>query len=165
MSFQEKRTMVTILTTILILGAYCMKAYEQYRLSAMATADIKFWAGTTLGFIGVSIVIAVMIQIVFHVLFSVSIAVQKKRQNDKCEDREIERAVGIEMATDEMEKLIELKSMRVGFGMVGIGFVLSLVSQILDYGPGVMVNMMFGSFCIGMLLQGITKLYYYRRGI
>ena len=47
-----------------------------------------------------------------------------------------------------MDNLIELKSMRIGFIVVGIGFVAALVSLILNYSPAVMINIMFVSFTV-----------------
>ena len=101
---------------------------------------MKFWAGTMLIFIGIGIVANIVIQIVFHILLSVAVAVQEHVRNGKCDDKEIEKTIGAEMVTDEMDKLIELKSMRIGFAIAGIGFVVALVSQILSYSSAVMIN-------------------------
>lgn len=64
-----------------------------------------------------------------------------------------------------MDKLIELKAMRIGFAIAGIGFVLSLITLVLDYAPAVMLNVIFFSFSIGSMIEGITKLYFYKRGV
>jgi Na+-driven multidrug efflux pump len=64
-----------------------------------------------------------------------------------------------------MDKLIELKSTRVGFAIAGVGFVAALLALILNYSPAVMLNVLFISFCAGSILEGFTQLYYYRRGI
>lgn len=116
-------------------------------------------------FIGIGIAAAIAIQIVFHILLSVAIAVQEKVRNGNCDDKEIEKTIGAEMVTDEMDKLIELKSMRIGFSVAGIGFVAALVSLILNYSPAVMINIMFVSFSAGSLLEGFTQLYFYRKGV
>jgi hypothetical protein len=86
------------------------------------------------------------------------------RGND-IDDKEIERAIGFEMVTDEMDTLIELKSMRIGFAVAGIGFIAGLISLVLNYSPVVMMNVLFISFSFGSILEGFTQLYYYRRGI
>lgn len=62
-------------------------------------------------------------------------------------------------------KLIELKSMRVGFIIAGIGFVTALTTQLLNYPSAVLLNVMFISFSAGSLLEGLTQIYFYRRGI
>jgi uncharacterized membrane protein YcjF (UPF0283 family) len=165
MSYQEKRTIVSIITGVFILVAYCTYVYGKYQSGAIAADDLKFWAGAMLMFIGIGIAAAIVIQIVFHILLSVAIAVQEKVRNGKCDDNEIEKTIGAEMVTDEMDKLIELKSMRIGFSVAGIGFVAALVSLILNYSPAVMINIMFVSFSAGSLLEGFTQLYFYRKGV
>lgn len=165
MSYQVKKTIVSIITGIFILAAYCIHVYGKHKSGTIAADDMKSWAWIILVFIGISIVAAIVIQIVFHILLSVSIAVQEKVRNGKCDDKEIERTIEIEMTTDEMDKLIELKSMRIGFFISGIGFVSGLVLMVLNYSPAVMLNVMFLSFNVGYLIEGFAQLYFYRRGV
>ena len=165
MSYQEKRTIVSIISGLFILGAYCIYTYEKYQSGVIAADDMKFWAGTMLMFIGIGVAAAIIIQIVFHVLLSIAIAVQENMRNGKCDGKEIEKTIGAEMVTDEMDKLIELKSMRIGFAVAGIGFVTALITVVLNYIPAVMINIMFVSFSIGSLFEGVAQLYFYRRGI
>ena len=165
MSYQEKRIIISIITGVFILAAYCTYVYGKYQSGAIAADDLKFWAGAMLMFIGIGIAAIIVIQIVFHILLSVAIAVQEKVKNGEYDDKEIEKTIGVEMITDEMDKLIELKAMRIGFAVAGIGFVAALVSLILNYSPAVMINIMFLSFSAGSLLEGFTQLYFYRKGV
>jgi hypothetical protein len=165
MSYQEKRTIVSIIIGVFILGAYCTYVYGKYQSGAIATDDLKFWAGTMLMFIGIGIAAGIVIQIIFHILLSIAIAVKEQVQNGKCDDMEIEKTLELEMVEDEMDKLIGLKSMRIGFAIAGIGFIAALVSLILNYPPAVMLNIIFVSFSAGSLLEGFTQLYFYRKGV
>jgi hypothetical protein len=165
MSYQVKKTVTSIVTGILVLAAYCIYAFGRVHPGASAPDNLKFWAITILIFIGIEIAASIVIQIVFHVLFSVSIAVKRKIQDEKCEDKEIERKIKAEMVEDEMDKLIELKSMRLAFLVAGIGFIAALVSLALNYSPAVMLNILFISFAAGSLFDGFAQLYYYRRGL
>jgi hypothetical protein len=165
MSYQEKKTVTSIVTVVLVLAAYCIYAFGGAYTGVAAPESLKFWAITILIFIGIGIVASIVIQIVFHILLSVSIAVKKKMQDEKCEDKEIEKKVQAEMVEDEMDKLIELKSMRISFFVAGIGFVTALVYLVFNYSPVVMLNILFFSFCVGSLFEGFAQLYYYRRGI
>ncbi len=169
MSYQEKRTITSIVTGALVLGAYCLYAFGKYQSGAVIPGDLKFWASTMLFFIGIGVVAAIIIQIVFHILLSISIAVQEKIRDNNCDDKEIEKTIektiGAEMVEDEMDKLIELKSTRVGFTFAGIGFVAALVSQVINYSPAVMINLMFISFSVGSIFEGFAQLYFYRKGI
>jgi hypothetical protein len=165
MSYQEKRTGTSIFSGAIILAAYCMYAFGKFSAGAVAPGDLKFWASTMLIFIGIGIAATIIIQIIFHILLSVSIAVRKKIQDEECSDKEIEKTIELEIVEDERDKLIELKSMRIGFVVAGMGFVGALVSLVLNYSPVVMLNILYISFCVGSLLEGAGQLYYYRRGV
>lgn len=159
MSYQEKRTIVSTLTGILVLAAYCIYA------AGKPQSDLKSWAIAILIFIGIGIVASIIIQIVFHILLSVSIAVQKTIRNEAVQDKEIEKSINAEMVEDEMGKLIELKSTRIGFIFAGIGFVAALFSLVLNYSPVVMLNILFISFSAGSIFEGFAQLYFYRKGV
>ena len=165
MSYQVKKTTTSIVTGILVLAAYFIYTFGRVHAEAAAPDGLKFWATTILIFIGIGVVASIVIQIVFHILLSISIAVKKKILNEKCEDKEIEKEIKAEMVEDEMDKLIELKSMRLAFIVAGIGFIAALVSLVLNYPPAVMLNILFISFGAGSLFDGFAQIYYYRRGL
>ena len=165
MSYQEKRTVFTILTGALVLAAYCIYAFGGSQAGIAAAGDLKYWARTMLIFIGIGIVTTIVIQIVFHILLSIGTAISKKIQDPNFDEKTIEKTIELEMVDDEMHKLIELKSTRIGFFITGIGFILGLESLLLDYSPVMMLNILFISASVGSLIEGFTQLYYYRRGI
>jgi hypothetical protein len=147
------------------LAAYCIYAFGKYQSGAVAAGNLKFWASTILIFIGIGIAASIVIQIVFHILLSISIAVKKKMRDENCDDKEIEKSIEAEIVEDEMDKLIELKSTRIGFFVAGIGFVVALLSLVFNYPPMVMLNILFISFVAGPLFTGFTQLYFYRKGV
>lgn len=165
MSYQEKKTIVSICTGVLLLAAYCIYAFSRVQSGMVAPDDLKYWATIILIFIGIGVAASIVIQIVFHILLSIAIAVKKQVQNGKCDEKEVEKTIELEMVEDEMDKLIGLKSLRIGFAIAGIGFVAALVSLILNFSAAVMLNIIFVSFSIGTIGEGITQLYFYRRGI
>lgn len=165
MSYQEKKTIVSIITGVSILAVYCVYAYGRYQGMGIVVGDLKFWATTMLVFIGIGVVVNIAIQIVFHIMLSISMAVSESIKNADMNDKKIEKAIENEMVSDEMDKLIELKSMRVSFVVAGIGFIAALVSLILDYSPVLMINILFISFNLGSIIEGFTTLYFYRNGV
>ena len=165
MSYQEKKTIVQILTGILLLTVYCIYAFNKIQSGMAASDDMKFWATAILIFIGIGVVASIVIQIVFHILLSIAIAVKQRVQDEKCEDKEIEKTIKLEMVEDEMDKLIELKAMKIGFAIVGFGFIAALVSLVLNYSPAVMLNITFVFFSVGSIIEGITQIYFYRKGV
>lgn len=165
MSYQEKRTLVSVLTGILILAAYCIYTYSKVSSGAESGSDLKFWAFAMVLFIGIGVIATIIIQIVFHILLSVGLAIKEQIQTGGVDEDGIEKKLEVEMVEDEMDKLIGLKSMRFGFAIAGIGFVSGLLTLLFDYAPAVMLNIMFVSFSLGSILEGIVQIYYYRKGV
>lgn len=165
MSYPEKRTIVMMISGALVLAAYCIYAFGQVQAGAVMPGDLKFWARTILIFIGIGIAATIAIQIIFHILLSIGIAVSKKISDVDFKEEEIEKSIQAEMVDDEMDKLIELKSNRIGVMLGGFGFVAALIAVLLGYSAAVLVNMVFIAFSLGTIAEGFAQLYYYRRGI
>lgn len=165
MTYQVKKTITAIISGVVVLGVYLFYAFGRYQSGLLAPDDLKNWAQLMLIFIGVGIAATIVIQIIFHILLSISIAIKEKINNGDCVDQEIENKIQLEIVEDEMDKLIELKSLRVGVIVAGVGFVISLIILVLGYPPMFMLNTVFISFSFGNILEGFTKLYYYKRGI
>ncbi len=169
MSYQEKRTGANIFSGILILAAYCLYAFNPARLAALPPGDLKPWAVTILIFIAIGIGVTIVIQIVFHILLSISLAVQAKIEDRDGDDDEIgetvKRTMQFDMVEDERDRLVELKSNRIGFGVAGAGFIAALLALVFNYSPVVMLNILFISFSVGSLLEGAGQIYYYRKGV
>ena len=165
MSYQEKRSMVSVCTGVLLLAAYGIWALDKVQAGMAAADDLRFWAGAMLTFIGIGVAATIVIQIVFHILLSVGIAVKKQIRLGKVDDKEVEKEIKQEMVEDEMDKLISLKSMRASFCVAGFGFVAALAALALGYMPAVMLNILFVAFFAGSICEGILQMYYYRRGV
>lgn len=165
MSYHEKKTITTIITGILVLAAYVIYAVGKYRSGAAAPDDLRFWAVTMLIFVGVEVAATIVIQILFHIFFSISLAVKESVETGRCDDKQVEQTIKAQMVEDEMDKLIVLKSMRISFGIAGTGFVAGLISLVLGWAPAVMLNILFVTFSLGSLVEGLAQLHYYRSGI
>jgi len=136
-----------------------------FNSGAVAAGDLKFWATTMLIFIGIGIAATIAIQIVFHILTSIGIAIGKSIRDERADDKEIEKSINAEMVEDEMGRLIELKAMRIGFFLTGMGFVAGLIALVLGYSAVVMLNILFLSASGASVLEGLTQIYFYRRGV
>lgn len=165
MSYKVMKTVVSILTGILLIAAYAIYTTGKVQAGALAADDLKSWAAAILIFIGIGVIASIVIQIVFHILFSISMAVKEQVTTGQCNDKQIERTLELDMVEDEMDKLIELKAMRISFAAVGFGFAAALGSLWLGYPPAVMLNIMFAAFYLGSLIEGITQIHYYRAGV
>lgn len=165
MSYKVKSTIVSMVTGVLLMAAYAIYVTGRLNSGAATLNDIKFWASTILMFIGIGVIAMIIIQIVFHILLAIAKAIGEQVKNGKADDREIERSLKSDMVEDEMDKLISLKSMRVGYAIGGLGFIAALASLVMDYPAAVMLNILFGAFYIGSLVEAIAQLFYYRRGV
>lgn len=163
MAFKEKRTIVTIVTGILILVAYCRQSFGRPVVETATDMILKAQAVTMLKFIGIGVLAMIVIQILFHILYSISLAVSSTIQKGSCDDKEIEEAIALEVVDDERDKIIELKSLRVGFVITGAGFVASLLWLVMDGSPTHLLNILFLSFALGSIIEGFTRLFYYSR--
>ena len=161
MSHQEKRTITNLIAGALVLAVYCVHVWGKYQAGLLNPSDLQAWAGQMLIFIVAGIAAAIIIQILYHIIFAVCIAARE----GKCNDADINKQIEASLVEDEMDKLIELKSMRVGFIMGGAGFLGGLISLAAGGAPALMLNILFISFGAGSLLEGLTKLYFYRRGV
>jgi len=100
----------------------------------------------------------------FHILLSIGMAIKEQIENGKVDDQLIEKSIKAEMVTDERDRLIELKSLRVGSISASIGMMIGLVVLVLNDSPVLMLNILFVSFCLGSILEGCVQLYLYRKG-
>ena len=169
MNFQEKKTIVTTVVGLLVSLSYVFYAIIKYTEGTAESLTLKFWAYRILIFIGIGVVSLIIALILLHIFYSIYLAIKLKREDESITDKEIEKQIALIIKTDsvedEMAKLIQLKSMRIGFAFAGIGFGLSLGAVLLNYSPIIMVNIIFLSFSLGSVLEGFVQLYYYRRGI
>lgn len=169
MTYHEKRTMMTSLMGIAVTISYLIFAFSLYQSGSENSLSLKFWAQWILIFIGIGVVALIIGMILFHIFYSIALAIKLKIEDETLSDKDIEKQIKAIIKTntieDEMGKLIELKSMRIGFAFAGVGFVLSLVSLLLNYSPIIMINIIFLSFSIGSALEGLVQLYYYKKGI
>ncbi len=165
MSYQEKRVLVSVFTGAALMAAYGVNALGKYQAGLTGPEHLKLWALTMLQYIGIGVAAAIIIQIVFHILMSIAIAAKESIRSRNCGDDHIKKTIALEMVEDEMDKLIELKSMRIGFALTGVGFIISLITLAFGYTPVLMLNILFGTISVGSMLEGLTQLYYYRKGV
>jgi hypothetical protein len=161
MSYQEKRTLTNMAVGFALLIAYCGYMLSAYQNGWFLPDDLKFCAKTMLIFIAIGIAATIVSQIIFHILLSAEAAIRK----GNCDSKDIETEIAQASVEDEMDKLIELKAMRLGFVIAGVGVVSALLAIVLGIPNAVMLNILYLSMSVGSLAEGGLSLYYYRRGV
>lgn len=147
MSYQERRALIALISTILITVLYSITMLQRYPDAGEYSPEIfHFWGSFFLVLIPVSIAARIVISILFSIVNTVS-------------TREAEPSI-----TDERDTLIELKSSRNGLYGFSIGFMLAMATLVFSQPPAVMF--------IGLIIAGVmsevvfelSQFYFYRRG-
>ncbi len=169
MTYHEKRNLVTSVIGLLVLVSYLIYAILTYNEGSVESLSLRFWAIAMLIFIGIGIGSIILAMILFHIVYSIGLAIRLKREDTSITDEEINKKINqllkTDIVEDEMGKLIELKSMRISSIFVGVGFVVSLLSLILDFSPVIMLNILFISFGLGSAFEGLLQIHYYKKGV
>ena len=163
MSYQEKRTLLSIIISVLMLVSYSIYAFGKAGMEHMN--DLQFWAKTILIFIGIGIVAMIILQIVFHILMAIGKAIHQKLRDNEVNEEEIGRTLRVETAEDEMDKMIEMKSNRFGYTIMGLGFMAGLIAIAFGATAVAMLNILFFATWTGNFVEALMQIRYYRRGV
>jgi hypothetical protein len=147
MDLKERQILVTTISLVLIFVIYFFYVYEHYiKLNPAIINDFKFWGKAFLILIPVTIVA----QIVIHIVFAI---VSKIITNED-----------IPTLSDERDKLIELKSLRISHWIFTLGFLLAMGSQAFGMEPWVMFVILISSGFLSGIISEIAKFHFYRKG-
>lgn len=109
LSYKEKQILVSLFNTMIILAAYSYYLHNRYSaFSAEMLSDLQFLGKSFLMLIPITIVIQIVFLIIFHIVLHI-ISSEK-----------------IPEITDERDKLIELKSLRISHWVFITGFFLAM---------------------------------------
>jgi hypothetical protein len=147
MGHQEKQSIVSIIGSVLVIGFYSMYVYNNYIAgNPEILNDFTFWGKSFLYLIPVGIVVNIVIHIVF------AIANRIVTQED------------MPCFTDERDKIIELKSIRISHWIFILGFMLAMGSLAFGMKPYVMFLALISSGFLASIAEEVAKIIYYRKG-
>lgn len=148
MTFQEKKSIVSLFSAILIFASYCLYMYLRYPEAGLEQAELfRYWGSFVLILTLVSIIAHIIISIIFSIIFRIT-------TNEKEPSFE-----------DELDKLINLKAHRNSFFVFIIGFLLAMISLVMEQPPQVMFMSLIVFGFISEVTGAATKLYHYRKGV
>jgi hypothetical protein len=148
MDIKEKRILISLISSVLIMIFYALYVYNrQISGNPDILNDFRFWGKSFLIFIPVAIVAQIIIQIGFAIYISAT----SKEEIDPIED--------------ERDKLIELKAIKISHYLFIIGFMLAMGSLALGMQPWVMFVVLISSGFVASVVNEITRLYFYRKGV
>ena len=148
MTYQEKKSIVSLISAILIFVSYSLYMYPQHPEGGLgSTETLRYWGSFVLILTVVSIVAHILISIIFNIVFRIT----TKEKEPKF--------------ADELDKLIDLKANRNSFFVFIIGFLLAMGSLVFYQPSQVMFMILIISGFLSDVTGSITKLYHYRRGV
>src|SRR4051794_37145076 len=105
MTYQEKKSILSLISAILIFGFYCLYMYPRYPGGGLESMEtFRFWGSFVLILTLFSIVAHIMISIIFNIVFRMTTSEKEPK------------------FADELDKLIDLKAARNSFFVFIIGF-------------------------------------------
>lgn len=147
MSYQERRAIVSMISTLLITAVYFAIVLQNYPDTGDYSQEVfHYWGSTILVLIPVSIVAKIVIYIVFTIINTIATH---------------EGEPGFE---DERDKLIELKANQISMYVFAFGFILAMVSLVMDQAPSVMFSIMILGGLLADMVSDFSQFLFYRRG-
>ncbi|NQX46602.1 hypothetical protein HQN87_14775 [Paenibacillus tritici] len=148
MTYQEKKSIVSLISTLLIFTVYLLYRYPQYPNEVLdSKVTFHYWGSFILVLTLVSIAAHIVISIVFNIIFRMTTG-------------EKEPAFA-----DELDKRIDLLAFRNSFAMFVSGFLLAMGSLVIDQPLKVMFIVLIAAGFLSDVTGSISRLYYYRRGV
>lgn len=148
MTYQEKKSIVSLGSTILIFVSFCWYMYPQYPQGGLESPEtFRYWGSFVLILTLVSIIAHILISIIFNIVFRIT--TREKEPN----------------FADELDKLIDLKANRNSFFVFIIGFLLAMGSLIIFQASQTMFIILIMSGFISDVTGSVSKLYHYRKGV
>jgi hypothetical protein len=148
MSYQEKKNIVSLISTLLIFSLYSMYVFHMYQEGRFHSTDVfSFWGSFIIILIAVSMVAKIIIYIIFNIIYRIT-------TNEKEPS-----------FSDELDKLIHLKATTISHYVFVVGFVLAMGSLVMGVPPYVIFIILIFSGVVSDVVGMITEIYLYRRGV
>jgi hypothetical protein len=148
MTFQEKRMVASIFTTLLVFGIYFAAMIQMVQGGRFDGADASSLLGRS---ILILIVCSIILNIILTILFNIVFAIADRESNPS-------------FVVDERDRLIELRANTISHYAFGAGFILSMVALAVGYSPFLVFNLIVASFGTASLVENAVQLCFYRRG-
>ncbi|WP_066255443.1 hypothetical protein [Neobacillus drentensis] len=148
MTYQEKKSIVSLISAMLIFGSYCLYMYPRYPGGGLESMEtFRYFGSFVLILTLFSIVAHIMISIIFNIVFRMTTREKEPR------------------FADELDKLIDLKAARNSFFVFIVGFLVAMGSLIIYQPSQVMFIILIISGFISDVTGSVTKFYHYRKGV
>lgn len=148
MTYQEKKSIVSMVSVILIFGSFCLYLYPQFPKGGLESLQtFRFWGAFVFSLIVVSIIAQIIIKIVFNIVYRITTGEKEPTFED------------------ELDNIINLKATRNSFFVFILGFLLAMGSLIILQPSQLMFIILITSGFMSDVTGSVTRLYHYRKGV
>ncbi|MGO4544169.1 hypothetical protein AB4Z29_05175 [Paenibacillus sp. 2TAB23] len=148
MTYQEKKSIISLISSLLIFAAYCLYRYPQHPEGVLDSKEmLYYWGSFVLGLTLISIAAHIVISIIFNIVFRITTG-------------EKEPAFA-----DELDKRIDLLAFRNSFAVFIVGFLLAMGSLVIHQPLKMMFIVLIVSGFLSDVTGSLSRLYHYRRGV
>jgi len=147
MSYQERRALASLISTLLFSTVYFGYVLQRYPAGDPYSPDVfRFWGLSILVYIPVSIIA----NIVIHIVVSMAHTMATKEQEHPF--------------ADERDRLIELRATQNAIYVFTVGFLLAMGSLAVNLPPSVKFIVLIVSGIMTGIVGALSELYFYRKG-
>ena len=150
MSYQEKNTVITLSSFLIILTIFLNRLFDLSRNNGLNSSELLRLWGTV---IVLSIVFTIFAAILTYVVTTIIEVVRTGEENPTIEDFD-----------DERDQLIELKGKNMAYLVTSLGAFLAMITFALGQSALIMFSLLLFFAIIAQIANDMTKLILYRRG-
>lgn len=148
MSNEEKQSIISIISVIVVYILYGLFVFRKYQSGGFdPSEDLRQW--------GLIILILIPIQIIINIIISILFTMAHAIVTGEDDESSL---------TDERDKIITLKANSTAYVVVGVGFMISIITIVFGLPPFVMINVVYLSFNLAEIVGSSVKIRFYRRG-
>jgi len=158
MTFNSKRNIAGMAEGVAAVAAYIIYICIG---NAPGAEDITAWARLMLIFIGIGVVGQIITQILFHIAFTIGVAVKERDMGGE----KTRKFMHASMLEDERDKLIALKTLRIGYRCAGIGLLAALIALAAGAAVVIALHIAIGAGAFASLVEGCAGVFFHERGV
>lgn len=153
MTYQEKKSVVSIITYIIFMGVYALIVFNKFQNGDFDhLSEMRFWATIILISIPIQVAVKIVIEIVLAIVSEVASEI-KGTEKDHLD------------IVDERDRIIELKTMRAEMVFFSLGFMAALGSQMFDLSIHVFFIIIVSVGFLSEIFGESLKIHFYRNGV
>ncbi len=148
MPYQEKNAVISLFSIAIVFGFYFYFTKQNFSAGLFDGADAGVLIGKSiLWLIFGGAIFQIIAQVVFHIIYVV-----------------IAKEPNTSSLVDERDKLIELRTLRVAYYIIFVGFVTAMIALAMGQSIFVTIHILLSFTVIAGIVESLMQIFLYRRG-